>query len=377
MRQLVLPRPAVLFALGLLLVAGGASAGDLRVGVRIKDMAHMEGVRDNQLIGYGLIMGLDGTGDRPNTGFTLQTLSNMLEAMGITIPPDEIAVRNVAAVMVTATLPPFAREGSRLDVTVSSIGDASSLAGGVLLQTPLRAADGRVYAVAQGSITLGGYGAGAPSGSQVVSNHLTVGRVPNGAIVEVGPEFPFALGDSLRIILHQPDFSTARRVAEAINAKYGRTVDPLAAAEDAGTVLTRVPDGLAAVDFAAEIENLRVVPSTVARVVINERTGTIVAGADVTLQPVAISQGNLNIEVRNQPLVSQPAPFSEGETAIVSESEIEVGNEASPFTVLAGAATLGELARALNAMGLSSRDIISIFQALKTSGALQAELVIL
>jgi flagellar P-ring protein precursor FlgI len=347
------------------------------VGVRIKDLARIQGVRDNQLVGYGLVTGLDGTGDRPGTGFTIQTLSNLLENLGITIPPDEISVRNVAAVMVTATLPPFAREGTRLDVTVSSLGDATSLHGGVLLQTPLVAADGKVYAVAQGPIAVGGYGAGAPSGSQVVSNHLTVGRIPNGAIVERTVPVEMTLGDSVRILLRQPDFSTARSMVEVINQTLSPGGEPLAWAEDAGSVLVRIPPGVGPVDFVAAVENLRVVPGGIARVVINERTGTIVAGAGVTLQPVAISQGNLNIEVRNQPLVSQPEPFSGGRTAIVSESEINVSNETRPFTVLQGAATLGELARALNAMGLSSREIISIFQALKAAGALQAELVII
>jgi flagellar P-ring protein precursor FlgI len=279
--------------------------------------------------------------------------------------------------MVTATLPPFFREGGQLDVTVSSIGDASSLMGGILLQTPLIAANGEVYAVAQGPITLGGFGAGSPGGSQVLSNHLTVGRVPNGAIVEKSVAMQLSSGDSLRIFLDRPDFSTAQRLAEVINSSFGAPGAELALAEDAGTVLSRIPAGQSAVRFVSELENLRVIPGVAARVVINERTGTIVAGAGVTLQPVAISQGNLNIEVRNQPLVSQPGPFSGGETALVNQSDISVGNEVTAFTVLGGAATLGELARALNAMGLSSRDVISIFQALKAAGALQAELVVL
>ncbi|MBU1699620.1 MAG: flagellar basal body P-ring protein FlgI [Candidatus Eisenbacteria bacterium] len=367
---------SVLYLILCLLLMPGMSQGQ-DVGVRIKDLARIEGVRNNQLTGYGLVMGLDGTGDRSGTGFTIQSLANVLEGMGITISKDDMSVRNVAAVMVTATLPPFFREGGELDVTISSIGDASSLMGGILLQTPLLAADGLVYAVAQGAVTLGGYGAGAPSGSQVLSNHLTVGRIPNGAIVEKTVPVILSSGDSLKILLHRPDFSTARRLVEAINSSLGDANGDLANAEDAGTVISRIPSGQSAVHFVAELENLRVIPGVSARVVINERTGTIVAGAGVTLQPVAISQGNLNIEVRNQPYVSQPGAFSGGETTVVSESDISVGNEISAFTVLGGAATLGELARALNAMGLSSRDVISIFQALKAAGALQAELVVL
>lgn len=368
---------AGILGLPLCTAAQGPAGPASSVGVRIKDLAGIEGVRDNQLVGYGLVMGLDGTGDRAGTGFTIQTLSNVLEAMGITIAPDEIAVRNVAAVMVTATLPPFAREGSRVDATISSIGDASSLKGGVLLQTPLMAADGDVYAVAQGSVTVGGFGAGAPSGSQVLSNHVTVGRIPNAAIVEKTVKMQAASGDTVRILLNRPDFTTARSMAEAINRHLAPEGTIIASAEDPAAVTARIPAGENGVDFVAAVENLRVVPSSVASVVINERTGTIVAGAGVTLQPVAISQGTLNIEVRNTPLVSQPAPLSGGETAVVSESDIQVGNASSPFTVVGGAATLGELARALNAMGLTSRDIISIFQALKASGALQADLVIL
>jgi len=239
------------------------------------------------------------------------------------------------------------------------------------------AADGDVYAVAQGSVTVGGFGAGAPSGSHVLSNHVTVGRIPNAAIVEKTVKMQAASGDTVRILLNRPDFTTARSMAEAINRHLAPEGTIIASAEDPAAVTARIPAGENGVDFVAAVENLRVVPSSVASVVINERTGTIVAGAGVTLQPVAISQGTLNIEVRNTPLVSQPAPLSGGETAVVSESDIQVGNASSPFTVVGGAATLGELARALNAMGLTSRDIISIFQALKASGALQADLVIL
>ncbi len=359
-----------------LLLAGALAAASAVVGSRVKDLARVKGARENQLVGYGLVVGLTGTGDKSGTGFTLKSMSSMLEAMGITIKPGEINVKNVAAVLVTATLPPFAREGSRIDVTVSSLGDAKSLKGGILVQTPLRGADGRVYAVAQGPLVLGGFGAEAPGGTAATTNHLTVARIPGGAIVEREVPCDFIEHGSFQIVLNQPDFTTASRLADAIRRTW-----PSAGAEivDAGTIRVTSPDtsSQGALQFLAAVENLSVVPADRARVVINERTGTIVAGGEVVIHPVAIAHGNLNIKVSSSPMVSQPGPFSGGETVLYNRAELSVSSEGGKFTVMEAGTTLNEIANALNAMGVSARDMIAIFQAIKEAGALQAELVVL
>jgi flagellar P-ring protein FlgI len=344
---------------------------------RIRDLAHFQGVRENQLVGYGLVIGLDGTGDKRTTGFTLRTMSNLLESAGVTMSPDEIEVKNVAAVLVTATLPPFAREGSRLDVTAASIGDAGSLRGGVLIQTPLSGADGKVYAVAQGPLLVGGYQADSPGGTRVSQNIVTVGRVPGGAIIE--REIPFALPESgeLRLVLERPDFTTASRVVATVNQIVGEGARAL----DAGTISVPQPAGgnLSPVELMARIGEAEVVPGSPARVVINERTGTIVAGGDVRLLPAAISHGNLSIRVRTENQVYAPAPFSPPGTPAVTvpQSDIKVSDQKGAFYATAGASTLEDLAKALNTLGVSPRDVIAIFQALKEAGALEAELVVL
>jgi len=360
--------------LGLLALGGGQAAW--AVGSRIRDIARIQGVRDNQLVGYGLVVGLDGTGDKSATGFTLRSMSSLLEAMGMTIAPGDMSVKNVAAVMLTATLPAFAREGSHIDVTVSSLGDAKSLKGGVLIQTPLRGADGAVYAVAQGPLSVGGFGAEGPGGTSETTNHLTVARIPNGAIVEREVDFDFLQSNRFELTLLRPDFVTAKRVADAIVARLG----PYAAVPlDAGTIMVTSPDTTRSgtLKFLADVEGIEVQPAARARVVINERTGTIVAGGEIVIQPVAISHGNLNIRVNASTGVSQPAPFSAGVTTVVPESQIGVSSGGGQFNVLAGGTTLNEIAAALNAMGVSSRDMIAIFQAIKEAGALQAELVVL
>ncbi len=364
----------LLALLALLALAGGDAAG--AAGARVRDIARIQGVRDNQLVGYGLVVGLDGTGDKSATGFTLRSMSSLLEAMGMTIAPGDMSVKNVAAVMLTATLPAFAREGSHIDVTVSSLGDAKSLKGGVLVQTPLRGADGAVYAVAQGPLSVGGFGAEGPGGASETTNHLTVARIPNGAIVEREVDFDFLQSNRFELTLLRPDFMTAKRVADAIVTRLGpHAAVPL----DAGTIMVTSPDTTRSgtLKFLADVEGIEVQPTARAKVVINERTGTIVAGGEIVIQPVAISHGNLNIRVNTATGVSQPAPFSGGVTTVVPESQIGVNSGGGQFNVLEGGTTLNEIAAALNAMGVSSRDMIAIFQAIKEAGALQAELVVL
>lgn len=344
---------------------------------RVRDLARFDGVRDNQLVGYGLVIGLDGTGDKRTTGFTLRTMSNLLESVGVTMRPEEIAVKNVAAVLVTATLPPFARPGGQLDITVSSIGDASSLRGGVLVQTPLEAADGTVYAVAQGPLLVGGYQADSPGGTRVAQNLVTVGRIPGGAIVERGTGYELPRGGELTLLLDRPDFTTAQRLAEAVRRSTGRE----ALALDAGTVRVIVGDSLRAspVELMARIGETEVEPGAPARVVINERTGTIVAGGQVRLMPVAIAHGSLSIKVQMDNQVYMPGPFTpQGTTSqVVPNSTIEVTDGGGAFISTPGASTLEDLARALNTLGVTPRDVIAIFQALREAGALQAELVVL
>lgn len=351
-------------------------AADSAAASRIRDLAKIQGVRDNQLVGYGLVVGLDGTGDKSGTGFTLRSMSTMLEAMGVTVRPEDMSVKNVAAVLVTATLPAFTREGSAIDVIVSSLGDAKSLKGGMLIQTPLRAADGRVYAVAQGPLSLGGFGAEGAGGTKETTNHLTVARIPNGATVEREVTVEFTRGGRFELILNEPDFTTASRMADAIRDRLG---DEAAELLDAGTILVSSPDTTreGSMRFLAQIEDLSVVPVVPARVVINERTGTIVAGGEIVIQPVAIAHGNLNIRVDGFTGVSQPPAFSGGTTALVQSSDVGVQSGGGQFTVLNQGTTLNEIARALNVMGVTSRDMIAIFQAIKEAGALQAELVVL
>ena len=342
--------------------------------VRIKDIAMIEGVRRNQLVGYGLIVGLDGSGDGKNASFTIQSMSSMLEKMGVTVGANDIDVDNVAAVMVTAELPPFVRTGSRLDVMVSSIGDASSLYGGTLLFTPLRGADGRVYAVAQGPVSIGGFSAGG-SGAKIQKNFPTVGRVVGGAVIEREVASDFCKDGSLTLSLREPDFTTVSRVAEAINGVLGGG----ATAPDAGTVRVRVPERYQGdiVRLVSRIEGLEVTPDSIATVVVNERTGTVVMGQEVRISTIAIAHGNLSIEVKERADVSQPPPFSDGETVVVPETEVEVKEGNSKLFLLQSGVAIGEVVRALNALGVSPRDLITIFQSLRASGALKARLEVM
>jgi len=343
---------------------------------RVKDLTLVEGGRDNQLVGYGLVVGLAGDGDS-NAISTLHTMANILQRYGITVNQQDIKAKNVAAVMITADIAAFLRPGARIDATVASMGDAKSLQGGVLLQTPLLGGDGRVYAVAQGPIAVGGFlgGAGGPGGATVQKNHPTVGTISNGAIVEREIPAQFVHDNTLRLLLHNPDFTSAARMADAINEKW----PALAEAVDAATVQVKVPGDYRGHDvaFLAELGTVEVQPDTLARVVLNERTGTIVATSTVRISRVAIAHGSLTITVTSNQAVSQPSPLSRvGTTTTVSSTQTGVTEVRGGLTVLNDPPTIERLAAALNALGLSSRDMMAIFQALKRSGALQAELVI-
>ncbi len=345
--------------------------------VRIKDIATFRGVRANQLVGYGLVVGLNGTGDSDDATFTLQSMSSMLEHMGVTVNANDIKVKNVAAVMVTTELPPFARTGSRLDTLVNSIGDAKNLQGGTLLFTPLKGADGQVYAVAQGPVSTGGFEVGGTSGSKVQKNFPTVARVIQGGLVE--REIPFNLNqkDVLTLALNKPDFTTATRVAQAINAGL---MESVARTNDSGTIQVAVPLKYLGntVQLIAAIENLGVTPDAVSRVVINERTGTVIMGENVRISTVAIAHGNLSVQIKETQNVSQPLPFSDnGRTVVTPDSNILVQEGRKPLFLVESGVSISEVVRALNALGVSPRDLISILQALKAAGALQAELEII
>jgi flagellar P-ring protein precursor FlgI len=346
-------------------------------GVRIKDIADIKGVRQNQLVGYGLVVGLNGTGDSDNAVFTIQSMASMLEKMGVTVTSEDIEVDNVAAVMVTTDLPAFARSGSRIDVLVSSIGDAENLQGGTLLFTPLKAADGQVYAVAQGPISTGGFVVGSDSGSGVQKNFPTVGRVVNGALIEKEIPNKFNQKQSLTLTLHSPDFTTSSRVARAINIAF---YDQIARSHDAGTIEVNVPGKYMGkvVALVTMIESLGVTPDTVSKVIINERTGTVIMGENVRISTVAIAHGNLSIEIKEDSNVSQPLPFSRrGETVVTPESQVQVQEGNNPIFLVNSGVSIAAVVKALNALGVSPRDLISIFQALKAAGALQAELEIM
>ncbi|MCX6135302.1 MAG: flagellar basal body P-ring protein FlgI [Ignavibacteriales bacterium] len=344
---------------------------------RIKDIAYVKGVRGQQLIGYGLVVGLNGTGDTQRSTFTIQSVTSMLKRFGITVPSSDVRTRNAAAVMVTATVPAFSKEGGAIDVMVSSLGDATGLQGGTLLMTPLSGLDGAVYATAQGALSVGGMSVRA-GGSEVRRNHTAAGRIPSGAVLEKSVTTDYAKGWKVAIVLLQSDFTTASRIAEGINAKLGKKI---AWATDASTVAVEVPDSSRTdgklVEFISIIEILEINPDVAARVVINERTGTIVVGGNVSILPVAISHGGVNIEIQQTPVISQPNAFSSGKTVSTSMTTVAAGIDSSSVVALEGAATVQDIAKSLNALKVSPRDIIAIFQALKEAGALKADLVII
>ncbi len=359
-------------AAALLAAAALACPAKQATAARIKDIAQIQGVRENQLVGYGLVLGLEGTGDGKKSIFTVRSLANMLEKMGISVGAGDISVKNVAAVMVTAKMPPFARTGSRIDVTVSSIGDAKTLQGGTLLLTPLKGADGRVYAVAQGAVSTGGFQVSG-AGAGVQKNFPTVGRVVGGGLVE--REVPNGFRDkrSLSLVLHRPDFTTASRVTRTINAAFAR---PVARTLDAGTIEMDVTGGNP-VQMVTRVESLDVTPDRAAKVVVNERTGTVVMGDDVRISTVAVAHGNLSIQIKESARVSQPAPFSKGKTVVTPDSQVSVQEDNNRLLLVRPGVSIGDLVRALNALGVSPRDLIAIFQAIKAAGALEAELEII
>ena len=359
--------PVLLATLVLMVVSAPARAEHLR------DLADVAGARSNQLLGYGLVTGLSGTGDDTSVPFTAQSVQAMLRRLGVQVDPAQLRLRNVAAVMVTATIPPFARQGTRLDVTVSSLGNARSLAGGVLLQTVLRGADQRAYGVAQGSLTVGGFVAQGASGTSAQRGTPTVGRIAEGATVEHEVDATLVTDGSLRLDLRTPGFTVASRVVTAINQQFGAGT---ASARDGGAVTVRVPRNADVVEFVAILEDLEVVPLRRARVVINERTGTIVAGGDVRLSAVAVVHGNLTITIRETPEASQPGQLSTGATAVLPRTEVTATDAPRSVAYIPAAPTLADVASALGRLGLSPRELASVLEALRSAGALEAELVI-
>jgi flagellar P-ring protein FlgI len=344
---------------------------------RLKELVSLEGVRENQLIGYGIVVGLKGTGDRQQTLFTAQSLTNMLQQMGVTVNPTTILVKNTAAVMVTALLPPFAQSGIQIDATVAAMGDAASLQGGLLLMTSLRGIDGQVYTIAQGPVVTGGFIVGGAGTTQTV-NHPTVGRVPNGAIVErTSPAVEPT--KEVRLQLHDADFTTAARIAEVVNHHFTADTTAIAHADNSGLVSVAIPSGFSThtTEFIAELESLTVETDRVAKVVINERTGTIVMGKEVRVSPVAIMHGDLTVSIQTTYDVSQPGAFSSGTTQVTPQVSVGVKEEKARNVVLKEGATVEELVRAMNSIGSTPRDIIAILQSLKAAGALESEIEVI
>lgn len=340
---------------------------------RLSEIVDVRGVRANQLTGYGLVVGLNGTGDSGQARFTVQSTAAMLRRLGAHIDPAQIQTKNAAAVIVTASLPPYANPGTEIDVTVSSLGNARSLSGGTLIQTPLHGADRNVYAVAQGPLIIGGFSAGGGSGSSVSSNHVTVGRVPSGAIVERRVASPRISGRGMVLTLRDPSFVTAQRIVDAIDERFGQRT---AHAVDPATVRLRVPEDYRRnpVGLLAIVQNLDVEPNSPARVVIDERTGTVVLGADVRIREVAIAQGGLTVEISESFDVSQPQAFGDGETTVTPDSDVQVRERGGSLHHIPNTASLSDVIGALNALGASPRDLISIMGALRTAGALSADL---
>jgi flagellar P-ring protein precursor FlgI len=345
--------------------------------VRLKDIANVQGVRGNQLIGYGLVVGLEGTGDGQSTLFTVDTLANMLRRFGINVAASSITVKNVAAVMVTATLPPYAKPGSRIDVIASSMGDAKSLQGGTLLQTPMRAADGQIYAVAQGPLSIGGFNYSS-GGSSVQKNDVNVGRVPNGAYVEQAVPMPVTTdGTTLQVSLAQPDFTTAARVASAIR---NQLVGVNALAMDADTITVDIPSTMQGdmVRFISRVERVTVTPDVQAKIVVDERTGTVVIGGNVRLAPGAVAHGDINIQVTNTPVVVPAPPGINAPAPVVVPQKATTATESGgKLAIIPATTTVDQLVHALNALGVSPRDLISILQGMRAAGLIDAEIEIM
>ncbi|MCG5513568.1 flagellar basal body P-ring protein FlgI [Ectothiorhodospira shaposhnikovii] len=371
-RTVLIVWAVTLLVLSLILPSGAGAAE------RVKDMASVAGVRSNQLVGYGLVVGLDGTGDQTTQApFTVQSLKNMLGQLGVTVPPNvNPQLRNVAAVMIHADLPPFAKQGQTIDVTVSSIGNAGSLRGGTLLMTPLKGADGQTYAIAQGNLIVGGFGVAGADGSRVSVNVPSVGRIPNGATVEREVPSAFAQGDHVTLNLHRHDFTTANRLSDAINDAMGPgTARPM----DGSSVRVSAPrDPGQRVSFISVLENLRVQPGEPpAKVIVNSRTGTVVIGSNVRVMPAAVSHGSMTVTITERAQVSQPAPFGQGETVVTPQTDIEVTEEDGRMFLFNPGVTLDEIVRAVNQVGAAPGDLVSILEALREAGALRAELIVI
>ena len=367
-----------LTALATIFAIVGTPAYSQAVGtsVHVKDIAHVQGVTGNQLVGYGVVVGLQGTGDSTSVIFTSQTIQNILQSFGLTVQQNAVRTRDVAAVIVTATLPPFAHSGDNVDVNVSAMGDATSLQGGTLVLTELKAANNLVYATAQGSVSVGGFVAGF-SGSSINKNYTGAGRIPNGAVIARDMITPLQSDrDGFNYVLTTPDYKTAANLASVLNGHFGgRTASAL----DAETVHVNLPSSYTGnpVQFLADASDLSFTQDELAKVVMNERTGTIVFGGNIKLAPCAIAHGDLSITITTQNQVSQPNPFSNGQTALQQNSQISATEHGKQLTFIAGAATLSSVVRALNALGVSPRDLIAIVQALRQSGSLQADLEII
>jgi len=362
----------LLLLAGLLTLCAGAQAE------RLKDVATIHGVRSNQLIGYGLVVGLNGSGDQTTqTPFTVQTFNNMLAQFGIKVPAGgNIQLKNVAAVSIHAELPPFAKPGQTIDITVSSIGNAKSLRGGSLLMAPLKGIDGNVYAIAQGNLVVGGFDAGGADGSRITVNSPSAGRIPGGAMVERPVPSGFNQGNTLTLNLNRPDFTTAKNIVDQINDLLGPGV---AQALDGGSISVTAPlDPSQRVDYLSILENLEVeVGQAVAKVIINSRTGTIVIGQNVRVQPAAVTHGSLTVTISEDPQVSQPEPFSDGQTVVVPNSKVKADQEAKPMFKFGPGTTLDEIVRAVNQVGAAPSDLMAILEALKQAGALQADLIVI
>jgi flagellar P-ring protein precursor FlgI len=360
------------FLAGLLALAWPTAAQ----AIRLKDVASFKGVRSNQLLGNGLVVGLNGTGDGTNVGFNTQELANMLSNMGITVDRSKLKVKNIAAVAVTAMLPPFARVGSQIDVLVSSMGDAKSLQGGTLVLTPLKGVDNQIYGLAQGPISVGGFVASGDAGGGITKNHPTAGRIANGATVEREIPFDFTGKQDIILALNTPDFTTATRAVGVINRHLKGNY---ATSQDSGTICIKLPPLFKEkmVPMLASLETLEIATDAVAKVIIDERNGTVVMGENVRLSTVAIAHGNLMIQIKEKPRVSQPLPFSRGQTVVVPDTSVTVKEGADRLMVLPEGVNIGQVVQALNAIGVTPRDLIAILQAIKAAGALQADLQII
>jgi flagellar P-ring protein precursor FlgI len=343
---------------------------------RLKDLASIQGVRNNQLIGYGLVVGLDGTGDQTTqTPFTVQSIISMMQQMGVSLPPGtNLQLKNVASVIVTSSLPAFAQPGQTLDITVSSMGNAKSLRGGTLLMTPLKGADGQIYAIAQGNLVVGGVGASA-NGSQTQINHLSVGRISDGATVERALPSPISQTDSVNLELKESDFSTASLVVDAINKKFGQNT---AFAQDGRVIRVQPPVGNSRVAFLAALESISILPvAGSAKIILNARTGSVVMNKAVTLDSCAVSHGNLSVVIDTAPVISQPGAFSSGQTVSTAVSKIDINKEPGKVLKLNNGANLSDVVKALNAIGATPQDLLAILQAMKAAGSLHAELEII